>query len=289
MHSAPPLARLLVTSGLVTQQALDEVLALHKTEGRRLGELLAERGLVGPQKLAQFLSHQLACPWVSLDRVEISREAVEVLPRRIALKHYMLPVHLRTAKGATTLYVAMDDPTDDAALSEAKRAALMPVKAMVAMSSEIRTHLERLYGTSVFKATIAPPPPLVATTAAVRKMESEPRKIASLPPKPPPPRPTLPPPDEPTILDAAEILEDAPSYPPEPAARVLVIRGSDAFVASVRASAERFAAAAAAVSIAEAAKAAAEHPPCAVVVTESAYATERSAIDRIAIDASARL
>ena len=290
MHSVQPLARLLVTSGLVMQQALDEVLALQKTDGRRLGEVLAERGLVGPQKLAQFLSHQLACPWVSLDRLEISRDAVDVLPRKLALKHFMVPVHLRTTKGATTLYVAMDNPTDDVALTEAAAATMMPVKAMVAMSNEIRTHLERLYGTSVVKATLAPPPALGGIPAISLKHEAEPRRSPSLPPKPPPPRPSVAPPRvEPTVLDAAEVVEDAPSSHPESAARVLVVQATETFVRRVRASAARFAASAASVTLAEAAKAAAARPPCAVVVTEDVYARERAALNRLALEAGARL
>ena len=76
METGVPLGQLLVTSGLVTQAAVDEVLALQKTDGRRFTELLAEKGFVRPHQLAQFLSHQLACPWVSLQRVEISAEAV---------------------------------------------------------------------------------------------------------------------------------------------------------------------------------------------------------------------
>src|SRR5262245_42206445 len=119
MLHAAPLGRLLVESGLLTQEALDEVLAQQKTDGRRLGELLTEKGLVRPHQLAQFLSHQLACPWVSLQRIEVTREAVDILPREVALKHNMVPVHLRTVAGATALYVATDDPTDDVALSEA--------------------------------------------------------------------------------------------------------------------------------------------------------------------------
>jgi hypothetical protein len=156
MHSSHPLGQLLVTSGLLSEQALEEVLALQKTDPRRFGELLADRGLVRPHQLAQFLSHQLACPWVSLQRVEVSREAVNVLPKELALKHHMVPVHLRTSKGATALYVAMDDPTDEVALAEATDAVTMPVKPMVALASEVRATLELLYGDRDSQRTVVP-------------------------------------------------------------------------------------------------------------------------------------
>ncbi|HVH48051.1 MAG TPA: hypothetical protein VM925_37210, partial [Labilithrix sp.] len=224
MHSGKPLGRLLVTSGLLTQQALDEVLLLQKADGRRLGELLSEKGLVRPHQLAQFLSHQLACPWVSLQRIEISREAVEVLPRRLALKHHMVPVHLRTSKGATALYVAMDDPTDDIALAEAAAAATMPVKAMIALTSEIRMHLDRLYGIGATGSTTAPPPMSSPTLpAGATRDEGNALTGPSRPPKPPPPRSTVPPPDEAAILDVTDVVEDVPGSHRSPRATVLVV------------------------------------------------------------------
>src|SRR5262245_1228629 len=146
MQGAPSLGRLLVSSGLVTQDALDEVTSAQKSDGRRLVEHLVEKGLVHPQQLAQLLAQQLACPWVSLERVEVSLEALNVLPREVALKHKIAPVHLRATKGQTALYVAMEDPTDTAALAAAAAAATMPVRPMIALATDIRAFLERIYG-----------------------------------------------------------------------------------------------------------------------------------------------
>ncbi|MBX3224808.1 MAG: PilZ domain-containing protein [Labilithrix sp.] len=296
MHSALPLGRLLVTSGLLTQQALDEVLSLQKTDGRRLGELLAEKGLVRPHQLAQFLSHQLACPWVSLQRVEISREAVDVLPASIALEHHMVPVHLRTTKGAITLYVAMDDPTDDVALSAAAAAAAMPVKPMVAMTSEIRAQLDRLYG--AFAAGTTPAPafvkersPSFASVPAITTKDEATTTTPSRPPKPPPPKPSGPPPprDEPSVLDVVEVIEEDPASRPSPRPKVLVVDASESLVVNVRAAASRLGGDALGVPLAEAASAATAHAPCAVVVTEDVYANERSGLDRLALEAGALL
>lgn len=305
MHSVQPLGRLLVTSGLLTQQALDEVLNLQKTDGRRLGELLAERGLVRPHQLAQFLSHQLACPWVSLQRVEISREAVAVLPRSIALEHHMVPVHLRTTKGAITLYVAMDDPTDDVALSAAADAAAMPVKAMVALSSEIREHLERLYGASTPGGTPEPPPlkerapaiasllaPAISVKAASTSLkDASTASTPSRPPKPPLPKPSGRPParEEQSVLDVVEVIEEAPASRPSPRPKVLVVEANESVVVRVRAAASRFGGDAVGVPLADAAGAVAQHAPSAVVVAEDVYANERSGLDRLALEAGAAL
>ena len=290
METAAPLGRLLVTSGLLTQEALDEVLVLQKTDGRRVTELLAEKGLVRPHQLAQFLSHQLACPWVSLQRVEISPEAVEKLPGDLARRLHMVPVHLRTSRGATALYVAMDDPTDDLALSEATTAAKMPVKPMVALASEIKEQLAELYPP---QPSPAPPPVLPLSP----KLSTMPRPSVSKPPPPLPiakasmaPGPMIRDKDDSGVLEMSElsVVEDAPvSQLLSPT--IIVVEAEDDLLLNVQIVAKKTAAAAIKLTLAEAQQAAQNTAPGAVVVAESVYAKERAAIDRIALDANALL
>src|ERR1041384_1464027 len=104
MLSALPLGRLLVSAGLVTQEKLDEVLVAQKSDARRLGELLVERGLVRPHSLAQLLSHQLSCPWVSLQRVEVARGVLDLVPRELAVTHHLIPIYLRGGSPTAVLY-----------------------------------------------------------------------------------------------------------------------------------------------------------------------------------------
>ena len=80
MLSSPPLGRLLLDAGVLTQEALDEVLAAQRADKRRLGELLVERGVATPLQLAQLLSRQLSCPWISLAHLEVPPDVVALLP-----------------------------------------------------------------------------------------------------------------------------------------------------------------------------------------------------------------
>lgn len=298
MAPAAPLGTLLVTSGLLTQQALDEVLAFQKTDGRRLGELLAEKGLVRPHQLAQFLSHQLACPWVSLQRVEIAQEAIDKLPPDVARRHHMVPVHLRTRRGVSALYVAMDDPTDDVALSEATTAATMPVKPMVALHSEIKEHLERFYPTPV-PPKVAPMPLIPAGSFPPVPPKTNPKMS-----KPPPPLPLSRPPtnqsfvpappisfkrEESSVLDTAELIEELPESATSLGPTVLVVDAKGGLLPKVRAAVDNLDAQLTGVSLAEANKLALVTYPCAIVVGEELYANDRTGIDRLALDAGALL
>lgn len=312
METAAPLGRLLVTSGLLTQEALDEILTLQKTDGRRVTELLAEKGLVRPHQLAQFLSHQLACPWVSLQRVEIAPEAVEKLPGDVARRHHMVPVHLRTSRGGSTaLYVAMDDPTDDIALSEATTAAKMPVKPMVALASEIKEQLAELYPRAPepsrpdFPKPVSPAPPGVLPIGFPPPPKTNP-SMSTVPnrpavSKPPPPLPInkpslVPAPtiktksEEPSILEMSDlsVIEDAPvSQTLSPT--IIVIEPDDDLLLNVQVIAKKTAAAAIKLTLAEATQAAQNTAPGAIVVAESFYTKEKAAIERIALDANALL
>ena len=156
-HARIRLGQLLVDAKLLRQSDLDEVLALQRNDGRRLGTLLVERGLVNETQLTQVLSHQLSIPWVSLVHIEFSRQLLNLVPHHVAERYCMVPIYVRQVRSqGQTLYVAMDDPSNDEGLRECEKHAGLPVKAMIAPPSDIRNAIRVYYGT---KATPSIPPP----------------------------------------------------------------------------------------------------------------------------------
>ena len=190
MQRSAPLGRLLLDTGVLTQVQLDEVLVVQRNDRRRLGELLVERQLVNPIELAQLLSTQLSCPWISLTNLDLAPDVIALLPEELMLDHGVVPVHLRITNGQKVLYVATDDPTDEIALAECEAAAGMPVRAMVAVTGDVRDAIARLFGTeSLPDPTLPrhkqlpkkPPPPLPSAA-------NKPKKPDALPKKPEPPK-----------------------------------------------------------------------------------------------------
>lgn len=142
------LGQLLVDAKLIRQADLDEVLALQRSDGRRLGTLLLERGLINETQLTQVLSHQLSVPWVSLVHIEFSRQLLNLVPHHVAERYCMVPIYVRHVRNqGQTLYVAMDDPSNDEGLRECATHAGLPVKAMIAPPSDIRSAIRVYYGT----------------------------------------------------------------------------------------------------------------------------------------------
>jgi len=147
----------------LSQQQLEQALFAQRKDGRKLGQLLIELGLVGEVQLTQTLSRQLSVPWVSLYHVDFSRSLLNLVPRAVAEKYSLVPIFIRRVRNqGETLYVAMDDPTSEGALEEVAHAASLPVKPMIACPSDIRAAI-RVY----YLGEAAPGPPVSATAPHV--------------------------------------------------------------------------------------------------------------------------
>src|SRR5262249_804506 len=141
------LGQLLVDAKLISAQALEEVLAAQRADGRRLGTLLVERGLINETQLTQILSHQLAVPWVSLLPIEFSRRLLNLVPHDVADRFCLVPIYVRAVrKQGDTLYVAMEDPTNEDGLKACREHAGLPVRAMIAPPTDIRSAIRVYYG-----------------------------------------------------------------------------------------------------------------------------------------------
>jgi type IV pilus assembly protein PilB len=140
------IGELLVSANILTNAQLEEALRVQSTAKKRLGDVLVSLGYVDETRLTQALSQQLAVPWVSLYHVDFSRQLLNLVPREVAEKYCLVPIFVRRVKQQDTLYVAMDDPTNETALEEVSRHAGLPTKPMIASPSDIRSALRVYYG-----------------------------------------------------------------------------------------------------------------------------------------------
>lgn len=145
---------MLVAAGFVTEDQVREALLEQRASGRRLGEELVALGFVTEVQLIQVLSNQLSVPWVSLHHIEMTRELLDLVPSEVADRYGLIPVYKRVVRReGETLFVAMDDPTNEDAIREVGRACGLPVKPMVAPPTDIRNAIR------VYYLGMAPLPP----------------------------------------------------------------------------------------------------------------------------------
>ncbi|MCB9603504.1 MAG: hypothetical protein H6724_07855 [Sandaracinus sp.] len=148
---------MLVAAGFVTEEQVEEALASQKESGLRLGAELVALGFVTEVQLIQVLSNQLSVPWVSLHHIEMTRELLDLVPADVADRYGLIPVYRRVVRReGETLFVAMDDPTNEDAIAEVRRASGLPVKPMVAPPTDIRNAIRVYYLGMAPKAPEAP-------------------------------------------------------------------------------------------------------------------------------------
>jgi type IV pilus assembly protein PilB len=72
---------------------------------------------------------------------------LNLVPRELAESYCLVPIFVRRVRGiGETLYVAMDDPSDDRAQAEVSQYAGLPVRSMIAPPSDIRAAIRVYYG-----------------------------------------------------------------------------------------------------------------------------------------------
>jgi type IV pilus assembly protein PilB len=189
------IGELLVNAKIITREQLEEALATPRQPGKRIGQVLLERGWLSEAQLTQTLSLQLGVPWVSLYHIDFSRQLLNRVPREMAERFNLIPIFVRHVKGqGETLYIATDDPKNEAALGEVARAAQLPTRPMIAAPADIRSAIRVYYFDGEQAPSTVPTPSepsSVPSTVRERdRLDNKPQKppvpVAAGAPPPPP-------------------------------------------------------------------------------------------------------
>jgi len=114
----PHLGAVLLKSKRLRPEQLDQALAEQTSSGRRLGEVLIERGWLFPQDIAQALAVQFGIEYVDINHVSIDLASAAKLSPEIGQRCCAIGVRTLTDG---TLLVAVADPTS-AAIKEVEAA-----------------------------------------------------------------------------------------------------------------------------------------------------------------------
>jgi type IV pilus assembly protein PilB len=138
------LGDVLVKTGKISAQQLQEGLAVQKEKGGRIGSVLVKMGLLTEKELVEFLSQHFGVPAIDLARVEIDETVIKVVPAEVARKYMILPV----AKVGAKITLAMIDPTNVFAMDDIKFMTGYNVEPVVASESAIRLAIDKHYGST---------------------------------------------------------------------------------------------------------------------------------------------
>jgi twitching motility protein PilT len=136
------LADILLEAGVVDRHMLDRAGAVQRTQGRWLGSVLVELGVVGPEEIVQVLSNHLSVKAIELEKVALNAEALQLLPESMARRFGVVPISVLDG----SLHAAMVNPLDTLACDLIQARTGMRLEPMVATERDIRGAIDRLYG-----------------------------------------------------------------------------------------------------------------------------------------------
>ncbi len=133
------IGEILLASGLIEHPQLIRALESQKKNPRKLGELLVELGYIEESKLIAVLADIFRLPFVRLDNVVISDQAVQLIPSDFIELHKVLPIAIRDG----VLTIAMRNPLDVALLQELQVKCGCPVNPVMASIKEINEYIPK--------------------------------------------------------------------------------------------------------------------------------------------------
>ena len=105
--------RVLKTYKLITAEQEQAVIAEAKKEDKQVISAIVDMKLVPADKIREILVKEYAYPYLNLDDIDVKEIPSAYMDKNLILQHHALPVY---AQGKT-LFLAMSDPTNTAALN----------------------------------------------------------------------------------------------------------------------------------------------------------------------------
>ena len=137
-NGSPPLrvGDLLASKGLITQEQLAQALQESRATGELVGQVLLRKRWVFEDELARTLAQQWSLPYLNLMAVGVDWGAARLLPADVGREAAAIPVRFQ----GSSVLVAFADPSDDAAI-----AAVAPYVQSPALAVAELTHIEMLW------------------------------------------------------------------------------------------------------------------------------------------------
>jgi type II secretion system protein E len=148
VSSGPPsLREALVSSGLVSADALAAALAEQRSSGKRLVDVLIQRRSAPEPALLRALGSLLGMEVVSLGSRDVPGDVLARVPSEFALTRQVLPLAVHDS----TLEVAVSDPLDLSTQDDLRMLTGLTVSPVLSLPSELRRATERFYMARMFE------------------------------------------------------------------------------------------------------------------------------------------
>lgn len=135
------LGDILLSNGLVSAQELQDAYSEHQREGRSLGRVLVERGVLTEGQLVAALAAQIGMRFVDLGDISVDGSAIGMVSGAVCRRHTALPIAVEDGK----LVVAMADPANVFAIDDIRSSSGMDVRPVVSTRADVMAAIDRYY------------------------------------------------------------------------------------------------------------------------------------------------
>jgi MshEN domain len=136
-----PLGTLIFRAGLLGEEQLEDALQEGMRTGKRLGEVLLERGWLNERDLGRMLAGQKGLPFVDVNVSDVEPDALEALDEEDARRQVALPLFYEDGK----LVIAVGDPSNELVLESLRRELEMEFQLVVAPHGQLRQVIDEAY------------------------------------------------------------------------------------------------------------------------------------------------
>jgi len=135
------LGELLIDCHLITQQQLEESLALQKEKGGLLGQILVALGHTTEEAIAQALTAQYGFPYLPLAGYEVDPEVAKIIPEYVAKQYGLIAVD----RVGSILTVAMSNPLNTQAIEDVEMLTHFKVQVFVTTTTDVSNTIKSIY------------------------------------------------------------------------------------------------------------------------------------------------
>jgi len=137
------LGQILINSGVLTEEQLQQALIHQKGSNKRLGSILVENHFLAEMQIIRSLEQQLSIPYLDLSSVSVDPALSSLVPEELARTNFIVPIK----REGSVLTVATADPLDYNGINDIGIYTRLKVNPVIAEHTKIETKIRELYTT----------------------------------------------------------------------------------------------------------------------------------------------
>lgn len=136
------LGDILVASGKITVDQLQEALSMQKALGKKLGQVLVETEVLTEYDILDAIEEQTGIKKIDLNNIELDEKALNLVTEKLCIRYMLIPFGFTDNN---KIKLAMVDPLNLFAIDDVNIATGFDVKPYIALESEIKKFIGRSY------------------------------------------------------------------------------------------------------------------------------------------------